>query len=198
MAQRTINGYPECWFSRLLARKGDDYITSGKLTDDEVLRNIDRIISDIINGKIDYSVYGNYVLLPVVFDNLLSFCRSRYNTTSAELYCLGYVNWACETGIIQVANLDRYFPNGQYDLSQVQPPFTHDVSLWNNGISTISTSTKNTISTAIRDISFENSKFKVLTEILESIQTTRNIFELQWATNGLKQYIRSNNSRISI
>lgn len=194
MAQRTNNGYLECWFSRLLARKGEDYISSGKLTDDEVVRNVDRIINDIINGKIDYDLYGAYMLYPVVFDNLLSYCRNRYSMTSTEMYCLGYVNWAIETGQIQVANMDN-FPNGKgqnnmpYN-SMMQP---YDMNLWNAGVGTISMATRSTIPTAIRDISFENNKYRYLTQILENVQSTKNIFELAWATNGLKQYTRSNN-----
>lgn len=196
MAQPYNQNFPECWFSRLLARKGEDYISSGKLTDNEVLRNIDRIIDDIINGRIDYSKYGNCILNSTVFDNLLSYCRSKLSIKSAELYCLSYTNWAIETGNVVIAN-NNHFVNGEfYDPNTMQPPYNYDANVWNSGHCTITPTTRNDINTALREITTDYNKFNVLTNVLNSIQSSQNIYELQWATNLLKQFIRSNNKLV--
>ena len=170
MAKPYNTSYPECWFSRLLERKGDDYISSGKITDMEVIRNIDRIIDDIINGKIDYSKYGNCILAPVVFNNLLSYCREKVSTTAAKMYSLSYTNWACDIGHIVVANSNR-FPDGNVDNAWgVTPPYDYDARLLNNGISTITPSMRNTLSIALRNESIEYNKYLFLMNIFDSIQ----------------------------
>ncbi len=186
MAQRQI----ECWFSRLLARKGEDYITSGKLGVMEVIRGVDNIINDIINGRIEYSKYGNYLLIPVVFDTLLSYCRDKASTTAAEMYCLNYTLWSAETGKITIANTSR-FPDK--DPNNNQTGYPYDTMVLNNGFVTISQTMKNTIAVALREVSNEYNKFTFLRDIFESIQVTRNVYELEWATTKLKQFVRSNN-----
>lgn len=195
MAKPYNTNYPDCWFSRLLEKKGEDYISSGKITDAEVIRSIDRIIDDIINGKIDYSKYGNCVLHPAVFNNLLSYCREKVSTISAKLYSLSYVNWACDTGRIVVANSNR-FPDGDINAYANGFPYDYDVFLLNNGISTITPSMKNTLSIALRNETIEYNKYLFLMNVFDSIQVSQNIYELQWATNGLKQFVRSNNNII--
>ena len=77
-----------CWFSQLLHKKGQNYISDGLLRDQEVQRNLDRIVNDIVNGKIDYCQYGAYILQTVIIDNLLPYCRNKSALISAELYSL--------------------------------------------------------------------------------------------------------------
>lgn len=198
MAQSPLNRpYSENWFSRLLDRKGADYIESGKLFDGEVLRNIDRIIDDVIQGRIDYSVYGKCIMKPVIFDNLLSYCRSKLSSEMTKQYCLAYTNWACENGLVVVANSNHMPTNGEFHVfGSVAPPYDFDAAQWNSGRSTITSVMRNDISTAYREVNIECEKYKVLTEILERVHVTNNVFELQLATNRLKQFIRSNNNII--
>lgn len=183
----------ENWFSRLLQRKGQDYITSGKLTDGEVSANVERIIDDIIKGRIDYSVYGIYIMMPVVFDNLLSYCRNKVAMTSAEKYALEYVLWACEMGKIVIANTNSNPTLVPENPDNYAPPYNFDISILNQGISTITPTMKNTITVTMRDVSLEYTKYSILSNTLERAHATQNIYELQWVTGYLKQYIVSNN-----
>jgi len=186
MAQRRM----ESWLSRLVDRNGEDYVKN--ITDAEVLRSIDRIIEDIIGGRINYDQYGNLLLIPAIFDNLLSYCRSRASTCFTELFCLNYTNMASETGQLQIANTN-YFPGSQMPENISYAAQVYDVNLWSQGFATISQQTKNNLNTAIREKNIEYNKYSILANILGEVQVSRNIFTLQWNTNGLKQYIRSNN-----
>lgn len=196
MAYNNPNQRPynrENWFSRLLARKGQDYISSGKLTDGEVSGNVERIIDDIVKGRIDYDVYGNYILMPVVFDNLLSYCRNKVAMTSAMKYALEYVIWSCEMGRIIIANTTINPTMIPENPSNYCPPYDYDISLLNKGLSTITPAMKNTIMVTMRDVSLDYTKFSILCNTLDRAQSTKNIYELQWIVGNLKQYITSNN-----
>lgn len=189
--------YRENWFSRLLDRKGSDYIETGKLTDAEVLRNIDRIIDDIINGRIDYSVYGKCIMAPVVFDNLLSYCRSRLSSEMSKMYCISFTNWSIDNGIVTVANTNHMINSTNSYVPGVVPSmFDYDMSAWCNGHCTITPTMRNDISTALREVTIEYNKFLKLTEIFEKVQLSKNVYDIQLATNVLKQFIRSNNKVI--
>lgn len=190
--QNNNNWKMENWFSRLLARKGADYISSGKLTDGEVVRNLDRIVDDIVYGRIDYSVYGNDILDPKVFNNLLSYCRNKIAILTAQKYSLEYVIWACETGKIIIANTNLT-PGMQSMVPQTTPPYDFDIRLLQQGVSTITSNMKHTIAVALKDATVEYNKFNILTTTLEQVQETKNIYLLQWATASLKQYVRSTN-----
>jgi hypothetical protein len=77
------------WISRLIDQRGADYIT-GKLTADEVGRNAERIIDDMINGKIDYNVYGQYIITPVIIETLINYCYNKIAINNAIQFALGY------------------------------------------------------------------------------------------------------------
>lgn len=80
----------DSWFSRLIERKGEEYVTSGRLTTDEVGRNAERIIDDMIKGRIDYNKYGQLILTPVIIDTLVNYCTSELNHKMAMHYALAY------------------------------------------------------------------------------------------------------------
>lgn len=185
-----------CWFSQLLKKRGPTYISDGLLTDIEVQRNLDRIVNDIIMGRIDYTQYGNYLLYPVVFDNLLPYCRSKVSALNAELFSLGYVLWACDMGMIHTANTNMY-PSQFNDQNPPRvSPYELDISLLQQGYTTISSAMKNSIVIEYRNANAELNKYSILCSALESIQITHNVYELQWVTQSLKQYVRANNNLI--
>lgn len=78
------------WFSRLLDQRGQDYISSGKLTIDEVSKNAERIIDDMIAGKIDYDIYGKYIIEPVIIQTLINYCANKLAINKVLQFSLGY------------------------------------------------------------------------------------------------------------
>ena len=78
-----------CWLTKLIEQKGEDYITS-KLTVTEVSRNAARIIDDILAGRIDYTKYGKYIILPVIIETLINYCSNKIAIAGAIQVCLGY------------------------------------------------------------------------------------------------------------
>lgn len=185
-----------CWFSQLLHKKGQNYISDGLLRDQEVQRNLDRIVNDIVNGKIDYSQYGAYILQPVIFDNLLSYCRNKAAMISAELYCLSYTMYCIDIGQITTANTNMFPNQFNPETAQCVEPYCQDYMALISGKSTVTTSMRNTISAEYRTACTEHSKYCILRDTLEHIQETRNVYELQWVTVNLKQYVRSNNNLV--
>lgn len=79
------------WFSRICDQKGSDYITSGKITIDEVSRNAERILDDMISGRIDYSKQGYLIIQPVIIETLLNYCSNKLAISRAIQFGLGYV-----------------------------------------------------------------------------------------------------------
>lgn len=79
------------WITRLLDQRGEDYISSGKLSTDEVGRNADRIIDDMIAGRIDYTKQGQYIIEPVIIETLINYCANKLAINKAIQYSLGYV-----------------------------------------------------------------------------------------------------------
>lgn len=171
------------WFTRLLSRKGDDYISSGKLQDIEITRNLPIIIDDIINGRIDYSIHGNTILMPVVFDNLISYCRNELSIINVSMFSLYYTISACESGEIPVSGYSNI--RNKYYMNPYNLP--HDNK------TCITQDMRNTLSIAARDATINFNKFSIILAALERISINRNIFELQWVTNELKNYIKSTN-----
>lgn len=78
------------WFSRMIDQRGEDFLNGNKMSIDEVSRNADRIIDEMIAGKVDYSKYGKYIINHVVIDTLIDFCANKINLNSANLYTQNY------------------------------------------------------------------------------------------------------------
>ena len=79
------------WFTRIIDQKGEDYFTSGKLTIEEVSKNAERIIDDMIAGKVDYDKFGSYLILPVILDTLINYCSNKLAINRALQFSLGYI-----------------------------------------------------------------------------------------------------------
>jgi len=104
------------WFTRLLEQRGQDYITSGKLTIDEISKNAERILDDMIAGRIDYTRQGNDIINPIVIETLINYCSNKLAINKSIQFCLGYV-YNDYTNKQQFANTDpqRYAMLNQID-----------------------------------------------------------------------------------
>lgn len=78
------------WFTRMIDQRGEDFITAGKVSVDEVGKNVDRIIDDIISGRVDFSKHGKYIIEPVIIDTILDYCANKVNLNTANLYTQNY------------------------------------------------------------------------------------------------------------
>ena len=79
------------WFTRILDQRGDDYITSGKLSVDEVSKNAEKILDDMIAGRVDYIKQGPILISPIIIDTLINYCANKLAINRAIQYALGYV-----------------------------------------------------------------------------------------------------------
>ena len=79
------------WFSRLIDQRGEEYITSGRLTIEEVSKNAERIIDDMISGRVDYDKFGKYIILPVIIETLINYCSNKLAINRALSFSLGYI-----------------------------------------------------------------------------------------------------------
>lgn len=164
----------ESWLSRLVDRKGDEYFKSGRLNSDEVSRNAERIIDDIVKSRIDYDKYGQYMVLPVILDTMISYCSNKLAILTAIQYSLGYVHNEYLNGKIShgsymtfpVINNNEYFPG------------------------CIDSTTASNISQAIGITAQDIEIYGNIKKSLESVNITKNPYELYTLTNKLGPYAR--------
>lgn len=78
------------WFTRMIDQRGEDFITIGKISVDEVGKNVDKIIDDIIAGRVDFSKHGKYIIEPIIIDTILDYCANKVNLNTANLYTQNY------------------------------------------------------------------------------------------------------------
>ena len=79
------------WFTRLIDQRGEEYLTSGRLTIEEVSKNAERIIDDMIAGRIDYDKFGKYLIMPVIIETLINYCSNKLAINRALQFSLGYI-----------------------------------------------------------------------------------------------------------
>lgn len=77
------------WFTRICDQKGEDYITSGKIRVDEI--NADKILDEMINGRIDYSKQGHLVMTPIIIETLIGYCSNKLSISKALQFSLCYL-----------------------------------------------------------------------------------------------------------
>lgn len=163
----------ECWFGQLLQRKGEDYIKTGQIKESDLSTNsIQRIITDIIQGNIDYNSYGYCITYPLIFDKIESYCKIRFGIVSAEHYALVNTRARISMGEISMGY-------GNYD--------TYDH---------VSSYMVTNIDAAIRETAIETHKFNILMNVFFELRNTGNVFTLNNVPNMLKQFVNSNRERI--
>lgn len=159
------------WFTRLLDQRGQDYISSGKLTIDEVNRNAERILDDIIAGRIDYGKQGQYLINPVVIDTLISYCANKLAINRAIQYSLGYV-YNDYTNRILMNDPERLAMLASIDDSQSR-----------------------NISQAIAIVNQDIGIFDILYQKLQYVAATRNASSLFSLTNDLNNWRKQTKKR---
>ncbi|MBR1988782.1 MAG: hypothetical protein IKA36_07085 [Clostridia bacterium] len=174
MANQQKNHGPDCWFAQQLANFGADFISGGKLNEQRVKRNIDRIISDIINARIDYNQYGYCILYPPVLDTLVAYCNDQLVIKQAIGFSLSYTMAQVSVGNIRC------------DLG-VRADIINDQSSDNIiGTTMITEGTRRNIMVAINDNNAETNKYMCLAYYLNRVQITQNVYELAFIPNFLK------------
>lgn len=165
------------WFSRIIERKGADCIKSGRLTTDEVSRNAEKIIDDILRCRIDYEKYGSYIIAPVVLEPLIGYCTNKLAIDEAILFSLGYTHNDYVNGCIfhgtGTFSRNQYFDNGRRVAAIL------DDNLANN------------IAQALAIKSKEVEIYTIILQALQSIRVTKNPYELYALTSRLNMYTRS-------
>lgn len=78
------------WLSGIIDRHGESYIYNS-LTSEEVGKNADRIIDEIINGRIDYKIQGKYYTHNVIIDTLINYCSNKLSILKATKFALSYL-----------------------------------------------------------------------------------------------------------
>ena len=165
------------WFSRIIEKKGPDCIRSGRLTTDEVSRNAERIIDDILKCRIDYEKYGSYVIAPVVLEPLIGFCTNKLAIDEAILYSLGYTHNDYVNGYISHSTGTNSM--NQYFINNIRIPAVLDDNLANN------------IAQALAIKSREVEVYTIVLQALKSVRVTKNPYELYGLTGRLNMYTRS-------
>lgn len=110
------------WFTRLLDQRGQDYITSGKLTIDEVSRNAEKILDDMISGRINYDTQAQYIIQPIILETLINYCSNKLAINRAIQFALGYLyNDYVNRGLIQD-------PRRLEDLAQINDGLSRNIT----------------------------------------------------------------------
>ena len=175
------NFKPESWISRTLDRKGADYFTSGRLTSNEVSRNAERIVEDIIKSRIDYNKYGQYLIMPIVLDTLINYCSNKLSLASAIQFSLGYTrNDYVNNYITHYYGISREPQFQKFGGSSREPAGIDDI-------------TANDISRALEIITEDVIIYNMIKQALQSVYVSRNPYELFSLTNNLNSYLYTKN-----
>jgi hypothetical protein len=121
------------WFTRLIDQKGEEYINSGRLTIEEVSKNAERIIDDMIAGRIDYDKFGKYLIMPVIIETLINYCSNKLAINRALQFSLGYIyNDYIEKGNL-IDDPERYAVLANIDDSLIRD-ITQSIAIVNQDI----------------------------------------------------------------
>lgn len=176
------NFRPESWISRTIDRKGADYFTSGRLSSEEVSKNAERIVDDIIKSRIDYNKFGQYLIMPIILDTLINFCSNKLSLSTAIQFSLGYTrNDYINNYMVHFHGVSR---NSEYQ------SFGPNNSRTPGGMDDI---TANNISRALEIINEDVIIYTMIKSALEQVYITRNPYELFSLTNNLNSYIYTKN-----
>lgn len=153
------------WFTRLLDQKGEDYISSGKLSIDEVSRNAERILDDMIAGRVDYIKQGPILINPIIIDTLINYCANKLAINRAIQFALGYV-------YNDYTNRQNFYDNPERSMN----------------LSVIDDSMSRNITQAIAIVNQDIGVYDILYRKLVFVQATNNVSSLFSLTNELNSY----------
>lgn len=169
---RTIGRKLNNWFTRLLEQRGEDYITSGRLSVDEVSKNAEKILDDMISGRIDYVKQAPIILSPVIIDTLIDYCANKLAIDKAIQFALGYV----------------------YN------DFTSKQNFYNDpermaSLSAINDSMSRNITQAIAIVNQDIGAYDILHKKLTFVEATKNVSSLFSLPNELNNYKKQTKKR---
>lgn len=153
------------WFTRLLDQRGEDYITSGKLTIDEVSRNAEKILDDMIAGRIDYIKQGSILINPIIIDTLINYCANKLAINRAIQFALGYV---------------------YNDFTSMQNFYDDPERL--ASLTTIDDAMSRNITQAIAIVNQDLGVYDIMYRKLTFVEATKNVSSLFSLTNELNSY----------
>lgn len=172
-----------CWISNMIDNRGEDFINT--LRTEEVIRNADRIISDIINGRIDYMIYAQYMMNSIILDTITSYCENKMNMANANAFAITYTLKGIDTGDIMIANSNAFY-GGQCNTE-------YDQYLVNNGKTIASIGMRDILASTLRSENIDAQKYSILYSALVEAKITQNVFVLQYAANKLNGYVYAHN-----
>lgn len=153
------------WFTRLLDQRGQDYIDSGKLSIDEVSKNAEKILDDMIAGRVDYIKQGPILITPIIIDTLINYCANKLAINRAIQFSLGYV-------YNDFTNRQNFYDDPDRLAS----------------LSTIDDSMSRNITQAIAIVSQDIGVYDILYRKLTFVEATKNVSSLFSLTNELNAY----------
>lgn len=165
------------WIAMLIEKRGEDYIDN-LLTSDEVSKNVDRIISDIINCRIDYDRYGIHFIKPIILDTLISHCASQIAKLKTEEYALGYVKTDYDNNAItHVGNISTDMLQSFYGNNRTPGSLTDG--------------TANNISQLLARVNQDIMIYYPIYNTLNNISITHNFYDMYALNNTLGQFVAS-------
>ena len=182
MGMNNNNRKDTTWIATLIEKRGADYIDS-QLTSDEVIKNVDRIIMDIINCRINYNAYGEHFIKPVILDTLISHCSSHLAKLKTESFALGYVKNDYDNNVITHV--------GNVASDMLQSFYGH-----NRTPGTLTDSTANNISQLLARVNQDIMIYYPILNTLQTISITRNYYDMYALNNTLGQFV-TNRKRIN-
>lgn len=153
------------WFTRLLDQRGQDYIDSGKLSIDEVSKNAEKILDDMIAGRVDYIKQGPVLINPIIIDTLINYCANKLAINRAIQFSLGYV-------YNDFTNRQNFYDDPERLSS----------------LAAIDDSMSRNITQAIAIVSQDIGVYDILYRKLTFVEATKNVSSLFSLTNELNSY----------
>lgn len=160
------------WFTKMVERRGEEYFSANRVTVDDVSRNAERILNDIVSGYIDYNVQGKYLLNHTVLETLISYCSNKLAIYKTIHWCVGY------TYNSYVHKDDSMAYRGQI-----------------NAISSIDESVAQNIPQAITILNQDIGMYELLYNKLSSVKATQNISYLFSIASDMRDYLAISRKR---
>ena len=165
--QKSNNKKVNNWFTRLFDQRGQDYISSGKLSVDEVSKNAERIIEEMVAGRIDYDKYAQYIIEPTIIETLINYCANKLAISKSLQFSLGY------TYNDYISRNDLMGDPARYNrLCMIDDALSRNMA---QSISIVNT-----------DISY----YSIIHDKLVYVNSTKNVSALYSLTNELNNYMK--------
>lgn len=103
-----MNNNQNNYFVKLRNEYGDDFLNCPKITVVDIQNNAIKILKDIFRNNLDLSIYGKYILEPIVLENIKVVVLTKLN----------YYNYLCEA--LEYTRIQKYFGTVSHQQSMVE------------------------------------------------------------------------------